>query len=251
MTGEGRVTLADRIEAHGPALAGRVVEQLYRDPFWQERFGERGRRFAEEDGRHHVSYLVQALRVGEPDVLRAYAQWLQGVLTPRGMCSRHLSDNFALLADALLADGLDAEGTATAYLRAAQDALRYPDGAARPIQEQADVLAARTVDAVSRQHPEWLDGRDEAGRARCQDAVRSYVSYLADAVALERPELFADHMRWTAGSLARRSIPVGDLDATLAALEGALTVLPARAREPALAALAAGRAAAQEAGGAA
>ena len=58
--------LADTIEVCARALADRTLTAMYRNPFWDDRFGEWGRRFAEEDNLHHVSYLVQALRAGSP-----------------------------------------------------------------------------------------------------------------------------------------------------------------------------------------
>src|SRR5690242_53576 len=93
--------LANQLENRGAALARRAIEEMYKNPFWQERFGRRGRQFAEQDGRYHVSYLVEALRFQTPDIFINYARWLQTVLTTRGMCSRHLAENFSRLADAI------------------------------------------------------------------------------------------------------------------------------------------------------
>src|SRR5436305_13118195 len=92
--------LADAIELRASALAERALAAMYRNPFWDERFGERGRRFAREDNLHHLAYLVQALRAESPDLLTGYARWLQRVLTTRGMCSRHVGENFARLSEA-------------------------------------------------------------------------------------------------------------------------------------------------------
>jgi hypothetical protein len=53
--------LSKAIRELGPELSRRAIEEMYRDPFWEDRFGARGRKFAAEDGEHHVVYLVQAL----------------------------------------------------------------------------------------------------------------------------------------------------------------------------------------------
>ena len=46
--------LASQLEAQADALARHSIAAMYADPFWDARFGARGRRFAEEDGVHHV-----------------------------------------------------------------------------------------------------------------------------------------------------------------------------------------------------
>src|SRR4028118_1776652 len=103
----------------GPVAAGWIVSRIdhlaseafagmYTNPFWDARFGERGRRHALEDQRHHLEHLVLALNVDHPELLTEYAKWLQVVLTSRGMCTRHLADNFILLGD--LIDPLGGSG---------------------------------------------------------------------------------------------------------------------------------------------
>ena len=52
------IPLADALEARAQTLAERALKEMYANPFWDERFGERGRQFALADNRHHVSYLV-------------------------------------------------------------------------------------------------------------------------------------------------------------------------------------------------
>src|SRR4051812_15173560 len=101
-----RQQLAERIERLGDSFARRALSIMYANPFWDDRFGERGRRFAEEDGRHHVSYLCEALRQGDPRVMVRYARWLQSVLTTRGMCSAHLDENLERIGGVILSEGL-------------------------------------------------------------------------------------------------------------------------------------------------
>ena len=233
--------LADQLEAEADALTRRVVEQMYTNPFWDERFGERGRQFAEEDGRYHVQHLATALRLGTPAAMEHYARWLQVVLTTRGMCSCHLAENFARLADAIQAADLPDAEQAIPYLRAAEEALVYQDGPARELQLAATQLADRCVAALYRRHPDWLARWGPAGRDRCRDDLLYHLSYLADAVALGKPEVFADYARWIAGFLARRGIPVEHLRETLVALDEALRQLPAEVYAAARPILAGGR----------
>ena len=235
--------LADQLEAEAAALTRRVVEQMYTNPFWDERFGERGRRFAEQDGRYHLQHLATALRLGTPAVMAHYARWLQMVLTTRGMCSRHLAENFARLGQAIEAEQVPGADAALAYLRAAGDALAYRDGPAGALDAAAPGLARETASRLYARHPDWLDLWGERGRARCEDDLLYHLSYLADAVALGRSELFADYARWIAGFLARRGIPAEHLAETLATLDAALEHLAPEGRDAARSVLSAGRAA--------
>jgi hypothetical protein len=214
---------------------------MYANPFWQERFGERGRLRAEEDGRYHLTYLAEALRAENPEILVNYARWLQTVLTTRGMCSRHLAENFTRLAAAIRDEAAPGVDEAARYLEVAETALTYADGPARAVQLAAPTLAERTVVELYARHPDWLRYGGAAGQQRCQDDILYHLSYLADAVALGRADLFADYIRWIAAFLDRRGIPREHLRELLAVLDGTLAELPATDRPAVAEVLAAGR----------
>ena len=241
-------TLADAIEARAQALADHALEAMYRDPFWDERFGERGRRYAQEDNVHHIAYLVQALRAASVDLLTNYARWLQRVLTTRGMCSRHIGENFERLAEAIRAEGIGDATPAFAYLDEATAALAYDGGPARAVQDVAARVVTRAADAVHQRHPAWMAGSGIGGRARCLEDLLYHVSYLADALANERPELFADYVRWLAGFLERHGVPTEYLLETLVALDEALQTAPGKEHDAVAAVLATGYAALEEQG---
>jgi hypothetical protein len=222
--------LADTIEARARQLADRAHEAMYRDPFWEERFGERGRRFSQEDNVHHVNYLVQALRADAPDLLAGYARWLQGVLTTRGMCSRHIAENFGRLADAIRAEGIADAGPAFTLLEAASSALTYDEGPARAVQVTAGPVADQAVESVVRRHPDWPadlpDDQDIAGAAVLRTDLLYLLSYLADALANGRPDLFVQHVRWSDDFSTRRGRPAGYLRDLLLGLNQALGSVP-------------------------
>jgi hypothetical protein len=116
--------LEARLTAAGSRLSERVLAEMYRDPFWSERFGERGRTHAGRDG-------------------------------------------------------------------------------------------------------------DAASSGKSDGEIAQLLSFLADAVALDRPDLFAAHVRFAAASAERRGLPPGSLAALLDRLESALAALalgPAPAR---------------------
>jgi hypothetical protein len=185
--------LADRLMAVADELTSQVLEEMYRDPFWHARFGQpRATKHGRQDGHHHLAYLAEALRAGDAGVMERYARWLQQVLTTRGMCTQHLAENFDRLDRAIAERGVPDAGRAGALLAAATAALRYEDGPARALQDRADAIA----------------GGDAA--------LATLVSYLADAIALARPTLFAGHLTWYEGFVEQQG---GSRDAVRAQID--------------------------------
>ena len=201
---------ARAIEAHAEQVARTVYARVYRDPFWDARFGKRGHYHTERDGNYHLSYLAQAVRARAPKVMAEYALWARGMLVPRGMCSHHLAENFGMIRDALAEQGI--AGDAAAILDAAALALTYTDGPSGAL----DRIAEGAVGTLAVQGGTSSTARD----------WRHHLSYLADAVALGRPELFSDYLafldRWQAEAL-----PSAALRAQLAAVLGERLPAPA------------------------
>lgn len=222
--------LVQRLEDRGPELSARVIAEMYQDPFWSERFGARGRKHANQDGNYHISYLIQALTARDVAVLAAYARWLQSVLTTRGMCTRHLADNFERLERAI-ADEIEDPQVAVNYLREARAALRYHDGPARELQDLAESVAGAAVDALYQRHPDWLSRWGEAGKSVCRDDIHYHLSYLSDAIALARPELFSAYAAWIRDFQRRRDLPAEHLPQTLEVVSQLLSEQPALSQD--------------------
>lgn len=188
-----------------PALAVRVTAEMFQDPFWSERFPARGRRFSEEDAQYHVAYLCQAIVERDRGVLERYACWLRGVLTARGMCTLHLAENFDRLATAIAEESVKGAQAAAAVLRSAIAALDHQP----PARELAD--AAATIATA-------MDGATaEALRER-----RHLMSFLADAVANDRADVFVAHVRWLSSSPSRAHRGGTDLRDDLARLQAVM-----------------------------
>lgn len=203
--------LIDALRERSQELAYRSIDQMYRaDAFWMDRFGELGRKFAREDGLHHVNYLITALATGSKEVLTEYARWLQTVLVVRGMCSEHLRQNFERLARIVREAGLPHAEVAGEYLASAEEALKYPGGPGREVQDAAPRLIA-SAPAASAQ------------------AARVLASYLADAAHANDASLFAKHVTWLRANGRAETLPVLRAFASAA--------LPAPAREVLQAAL--------------
>jgi hypothetical protein len=212
------MTLLERLDAATPRLCERVFVEMYANPFWDARFGERGRTHAAQDGRFHVQYLREALTAGDPGVMTRYATWLQQLLTTRGMCTRHLAENLARLARAIEDEGWEDGALATAPLVAAIEALRYPEGAARELQDAAPALADLATARLYDAHPEWLERTGDAGRRRCVDDLRYHLDYTADALALGTLDHLVAYAGWIAGFLEQHRVPRAHLVEALATL---------------------------------
>lgn len=217
--------LIQRLEANAPRISAQVIAEMYKNPFWSERFGDRGRRHAEQDGGYHISYLIQALVARDVAVLTGYARWLQSVLTTRGMCTRHLAENFERLEHAI-GEELEDATVAAEYLREARAARRYDDGPARELQDLAQSVVDAAADALHERHPDWLARWGDAGKRFCRDDVHYHLSYLSDAVALGRPELFVAYTAWIHEFLRRRDIPSEHLQQTLEVLSQLISQQP-------------------------
>jgi hypothetical protein len=155
---------------HAVALSQRVLDEMYENPFWMERYGARGRSFANEDSLHHIAYVDQALASADPLIFERYARWLRTVLVTRGMCTEHLAENFRLLARAIADAGLPDEGAAREILLRGDASLRYEDGDAGVLEGGRDQLLRAVEEA-------------QAAQPMREDDRRYLVSYLVDAVA--------------------------------------------------------------------
>lgn len=220
MTTEG--TLAERIGARAEELARRSIERMYADPFWEARFGTRGRRFAEEDGRHHVDHLVLALMAGDAAPLAQYASWLRVVLTTRGMCSRHIEQNFARLGQVIDDAGIAEAARAHEFLAAAARGVRPEGTGAVALFDAREAIAAAARGRFASEHPAWVVSGDAGTPGSTDDELATLVSFLVDAVALGRPDLLAKHAAWTAAFASGRGRPAGYVAALLDAIERVL-----------------------------
>lgn len=208
------VELAERLRSERGRLAVRVVDEMFANPFWTERYAARGRRFAEEDLGHHVEYLAQALVARDAAVIERYARWLQSVLTTRGMCTVHLDDSFSRL-DRVIAESIEDAGAAHSYLESARRALLYDAGPARELQEASARIAESVVAHLHASRPDWTARWGARGRALCVEDVGYHLSYVADAIALDRPASFQAYIVWIDGFFRRRGIEGDHLTQTL------------------------------------
>jgi hypothetical protein len=165
------MTLIAHIEAAANDLTDRVLAEMYKNPFWHARYGERADKHGRQDGLFHLKYLSEALTSDDANVMEQYARWLQALLTTRGMCTRHIDENFALLAAAIREKIPDSE-PAGVMLDRARKALLDPASPARTLQDYIPRLPAKLHD---------------------------YASYAADALHLNQPKVFTDYVSFVGG----------------------------------------------------
>ena len=206
------MTLERELAAAAPRLTERVLGEMYANPFWRERFGDRGRLHAGKDGDFHVRYLCESLAAGDHGVFINYARWLRELLVARGMCSRHLAENFERLAQAIDDEPWPDRARAVATLHTGAHSLTYVDGEPGALDQSRGELATRA-----------------AGADLSRDELDIHLSYLADAVAAAEPTRFASYLQFLGGWFARCDRPVAHLHASLRRLGEAIAerhVLP-------------------------
>lgn len=180
------MTLTARIEAAANELTDRVLGEMYKNPFWHKRYGERADKHGRQDGLFHIKYLSEALTSNDANVMEQYARWLQALLTTRGMCTLHIDENFALLA-AAIRDTIPDSAPAVHMLERARQALLYPPSPARTLQDYIP---------------------------RLPDELRYYASYAADALHLNMPKVLTDYVAFVGGDadvVSLREIVTRDL----------------------------------------
>lgn len=220
------VELCERLDRAGDRLTERVLAEMYQNPFWLERFGQRAHIHGRKDGRFHIDYLVQALGSDDPTIIENYARWLQQVLTTRGMCTRHLADNFDLLGGAIAAERWPDGDAAVRMLATATAALRYLNGPARDVQDHIKVLAEAATEVMYVRHPEWLARWGADARVRSIDDLAYHLHYAADALALGSPATFLAYIAWITEFLERRQVPRSMLIESLETLREAPDARP-------------------------
>jgi hypothetical protein len=180
-----RRALAARLLTEAASIGRASIALCYTDGFWMARFGDRGRRFADEDGLRHAQYLAEAIESGSSEPFVIYARWLRSVLTTRGMCTLHIHDNFVRLGMVLRNTDRPLFDAAVPHLDAGVRALA-PEGLAGTLHQAA------------------VDGHRDGGEDAFIDDPSFVLSYLSDAVAAGTGEHFLAHLRWVCAECDRR-----------------------------------------------
>ncbi|HUS14539.1 MAG TPA: hypothetical protein VM536_05915 [Chloroflexia bacterium] len=212
-------TTAAAIGAHQEVLARAIVDRVYRNPFWDARYGAAGRARSFDDSVHNLDQLAAVLRLGLPAEVGYYYRWLRDVLVLRGMTTRHMLDCLETMR-AVLADGLPAAEAALAgnWLRVGEAALVYDHPFAQAVYAAAEPITAGAVERLA-ERARAADRDSSASATREQQDLGYHLSYLTDALVLGRPDLFTAYATWVTGFLVQVGASAAGLRAGLLALE--------------------------------
>ena len=175
-------------------LVQAVFADLYRNPFWEDRYGETGRLNIPHDLDQHLDYLLTALRLRSPEYLTEYFRWVRHAVILRGMCTHHLTQVLASLS-VNLATLLSEEDfqALTPFLEAARHSLEYSHFACRALSPHVDLISRQTAQFA------YPEEEQNARRELCRRDVLIYLSYLMDAVEKNNPEIFFGYLEWLKG----------------------------------------------------
>jgi hypothetical protein len=170
------------IEAVRGRLVDGVLADMYPNPFWDDRYGARGRALCQEDNHHHLNYLIAAIRTAAPDTMAAYYKWLQVLLVSRGMCTYHIRQNMDRMEAHLHALLPEAWPAIELYHQAGYRGLAYAQPACQALAAHAAQIAEATTTRRYAADPFWEQQFGPRGRALCQEDNLYHLSYLGRRV---------------------------------------------------------------------
>jgi hypothetical protein len=227
------------IENVRAVLVDGVLADMYPNPFWDDRYGPRGRRLCQEDNHHHLNYLIAAIRTGASDAMTHYYKWLQTLLVSRGMSTYHIRQNMERMEARLRALLPEAWPAIEPYHHSGYRGLAYEQPACQALAAHAAQIAEATTARMYAANPVWEQQFGARGRALCLEDNLYHLSYLQDTIGVDTPNHFRDYHDWLAGFLGRRGFDAEHLRADLRMLADELArALPADHARPFLAILA-------------
>ncbi len=196
----------DQVERVRIDLVQSVIDDMYQNPFWEERYGSRGRKQSLVDANYNLSYLITALRQESPNLFRDYYHWLRGVLVFRGMCTQHLRetlDSETRHLKRLLPEGQD---KIIEIHQAGYEGLAYVAPASHALWDRAEAIAGAVADQMFEPSRAGNAQITPAARRKCIRDNLYHLSYLADTVGLPHPDGFSLYIQWVTEFLASHNV---------------------------------------------
>ena len=193
--GERHEDIISSIEQVRSLIAERLVEQMYTDPFWGERYGELGKMHAREDVNYHLDNLVTAIRMEMLSSPVNYYHYLQNVLVHRGISTRHIRQTLDQMKGLLEEILPDEWSKIEPYLDAGYDGLAYKHPACQNLSEQEEQIAQAAANKLP--PPDEVASSQETWRQARYREMLFHLSYLQDAVEKGSTQIFEDHARWS------------------------------------------------------
>ena len=199
-----REEIISAIERVRSLIVERLVDQMYMDPFWEERYGNLGKIHARQDVNYHLDNLVTAIRAEMLSSPVSYYHYLQNILVHRGISTRHIYQSLDLL-KILLEEALPDEWIEIEpYLEAGYQGLAYENPACQALTEIEQQIAQAATNQLT-PPDEGFSSLNDWKQARFQEML-IHLSYLQDAVEKELPQIFEDHTRWSLSYYPTQSV---------------------------------------------
>ena len=165
---EQRQDWVKAIEFVRPQIVEGLVQEMYQDPFWEARYGERGRLHSAQDTHYHLNKLIDAVALGLPDIFTQYMHWVQGLLIYRGMSTLHLHETLDSLAKQLAHHVPEYWPHIQEYLMAGDAGLLYPNADCQALVEHSAIIAKATTRRLfdSKNDSSLSDNNLSASRSR-------------------------------------------------------------------------------------
>jgi hypothetical protein len=221
-----RDELSARVERVQVEVMESVIEEMYRNPFWQQRYGQRGEKQSNKDAAYNLKYLCSAIRMDTTSALEQYYRWLRGALVFRGMCTLHLAQTLDCTARHLTRLLPEDWPEIEPYHVAGCQGLTYQQPTAHALNAHADEIA-ETATARMFDPPHTGDPAHETARRACLRDNLYHLAYLADAFEVNKPELFREYLAWVTGFLAQFDVQASSLYGSLKIIRNEIgAVLP-------------------------
>jgi hypothetical protein len=238
-TDEDILEICQAIEKARSQVVEEALADQYRNPFWDDRYAERGRTHSRKDNNYHLDFLITALRLDTPSTFYDYIAWLRPLLVLRGMCTLHLRRNLESLFGHLQTALPEQWPFIVPIFAAGLQALNFQNPACRALAAGQEQIARDASRRMWLSDPAWEQKYGERGPALFVEDNLYHISYLQDAVSLEQPALFGKYVAWFSGFLGRQGISPASLYHDLAILAQEIgQALPASEAGPFLALLA-------------
>jgi hypothetical protein len=189
------LTVVEALDALRPQIVTGMMAAMDADPYWQARYGPRGRALAEQDVQYHLDNLTRAVRFELPTSPTHHYRWLQNVLLHRGLCTYHLEwtlDTLSRLLQDLLPEQYP---TLQPYLQAGYAGIAYTQDECLALWPLRSAILAAVIEALLEEFTPRPDRLAAWVAARQAEMLLTF-SYLLDAVERNQPALFLEHVTW-------------------------------------------------------
>ncbi len=190
-----REEIISAVEQARKRIVERLVDRMYENPFWKERYGKLGRVHALQDVNYHLDNLTVAIRVEMLSSPKNYYHYLQNVLVHRGISTYHIHQTLDLLSSLLKETLPDDWPEIEPYLMAGYEGLAYKHPACLKLFDRQEEVTQAVVHKLPAPADEIHSNADWV-HVRFQETML-HLSYLLDAVENDLPEIFENHARWS------------------------------------------------------